>query len=701
MEDHCDSQIKMDLKVSLKDSIIKEALNSGVDLRQYSQQVEQQLQEVELVSVQDYVNQGTSLAQLHSQFTQCDVALERMEGLLSTFRSQLGGLSSDILQLQHQSAQLGLRLSNRQAARSLAGQIIDDLVIPEALIRHLLETPVTEPSFSEQLIILQAKLALSGDHHQRCSRAAQDVVPVLGALRIKVVERLRQFLLLKLQQLRRPLANYQLPQNSLLKHKNFYHFLITQEPEIAYEVRQDYVQTMSKLYFSYFKSYSTRLLKLVDSNSVNKDDVLASEDASLGAAAAAAARSLFGRAAPSGRSSSSKSTVFTLGTRIEVVTNLEAPVLVPHAAATGTSAGHKGETKYSYEIVFRSQHYALADNACREYLFLCEFFHVERAPAMELFQEVMGKTCTIYMKFVEEYVSSCYDSLALFLCIQMVQRLQYLCHKRAVPALDFYYESLVSTLWPRFEYLVQANIQSVRDCDPSRLYSNIDTRPHYVVRRYAEYTSAISAIHEHNSITSAMDWTPRLHHLLSTMQEEVEGFTLRLAAAFTKRKDQLVALINNYDLMLSVMTERNREESREAARCKELLSARISEFVEEILFFHFEGLVRFVKDCEVMLTRGLNEALRNEERRATQTINAFMAGWKKSLDEINKEILNLFPNFKNGTNILQATLTQLVEYYHRFQKILTQHPFRNVPARADLINIHQLMVEVRRYKPAF
>lgn len=47
----------------------------------------------------------------------------------------------------------------------------------------------------------------------------------------------------------------------------------------------------------------------------------------------------------------------------------------------------------------------------------------------------------------------------------------------------------------RFEYLVQANIQSVRDCDPTRLYVHIDTRPHYVVRRYAEYTSAISAIH--------------------------------------------------------------------------------------------------------------------------------------------------------------------------------------------------------------
>ena len=47
----------------------------------------------------------------------------------------------------------------------------------------------------------------------------QDVVGVLAALRIKAIDRLRQFLLLKLQHLRRPLANYQLPQNSLLKHR--------------------------------------------------------------------------------------------------------------------------------------------------------------------------------------------------------------------------------------------------------------------------------------------------------------------------------------------------------------------------------------------------------------------------------------------------------------------------------------------------
>ena len=142
---------------------------------------------------------------------------------------------------------------------------------------------------------------------------------MLAALQVKTVERLRHFLLLKLQQLRRPLANYQLPQNALLKHKNFYLFLVTQEPEVAAEVRQDYISTMSKLYYSYFKSYATRLLKLVEANGVTKEDVLGAEDSSLGAAAAAAARSLFGRAAPAARSSSSKSTIFTLGTYIFII----------------------------------------------------------------------------------------------------------------------------------------------------------------------------------------------------------------------------------------------------------------------------------------------------------------------------------------------------------------------------------------------
>lgn len=46
-------------------------------------------------------------------------------------------------------------------------------------------------------------------------------------------------------------------------------------------------------------------------------------------------------------------------------------------------------------------------------------------------------------------------------------------------------------------------------------------------------------------------------------------------------------------------------------------------------------------------------------------------------------------------------MTQLIQYYHRFHKVLAQPPLRSLPARAELINIHHLMVELKKHKPNF
>ena len=43
---------------------------------------------------------------------------------------------------------------------------------------------------------------------------------------------------------------------------------------------------------------------------------------------------------------------------------------------------------------------------------------------------------------------------------------------------------------------------------------------------------------------------------LSSLQGEVENFILRMATEFPQRREQLVFLINNYDMMLSVITVR-------------------------------------------------------------------------------------------------------------------------------------------------
>lgn len=102
-----------------------------------------------------------------------------------------------------------------------------------------------------------------------------------------------------------------------------------------------------------------------------------------------------------------RGTVFSIGNRGDVLTSqLEAPIIVPHTA-TKTRVNMKikiywnkikyininiiipSYLQYHYEALFRSEQYALVDNACREYLFLTEFFKVRGVQAMDIFNQVI------------------------------------------------------------------------------------------------------------------------------------------------------------------------------------------------------------------------------------------------------------------------------------------------------------------------
>lgn len=71
-----------------------------------------------------------------------------------------------------------------------------------------------------------------------------------------------------------------------------------------------------------------------------------------------------------------------------------------------------------------------------------------------------------------------------------------------------------------------------------------------------------------------------------------------MAAIFPQRKEQLIYLINNYDLILGILMERTRDNTKEAESFREQLSARSNEYVEEILSPHIGGMIHFVKEFE-------------------------------------------------------------------------------------------------------
>uniref|UniRef100_A0A8C7Y083 Vacuolar protein sorting-associated protein 52 homolog n=1 Tax=Oryzias sinensis TaxID=183150 RepID=A0A8C7Y083_9TELE len=640
-------EVDVHIQANLEDDLVKEALKTGVDLRQYSKQVETELQRIEQASIKDYIKESQNIALLHNQITACDSILERMEGMLSGFQSDLSSISSEIQTLQQQSVSMNIRLKNRQAVRSHLSQLVDELVVPGAMIS--LEAVY---EFLEQLHELNSKINFAKELSFRETLACSDIQDIVDRLKIKAVSKIREFILQKIYSFRKPMTNYQIPQNTLLKYRFFYQFLLANERTVAKEVRDEYVDTMSKIYYSYFKSYSGRLLKVQYEEVADKDDLMGVEDT-------AKKDILF--------SLTFRNTIFTVGQRGAILSpaELEGPILVPHTA-------QRGDSRYPYETLFRSQHYALLDNGCREFLFLCDFFMVAGNSALDLFNSIMGKTLSMFLKSMSTYVSDCYDSIAIFLCIHIILRFRAITAKRNIPALDKYWEALLELLWPRFELILEMNIHSVRNTDPGRL-GVLDTRPHYITRRYAEFSSAIVSINQTFP-------NERTNTLLGQLLVEVENFVLKMAAEFPSRKDQLIFLINNYDMMLSVLMERAADDSKEVEGFQQLLLARTQEFIEEILSPPFGGMIAFVKEAEALMEKGQLDRLKNEEARITQLVRGFSSTWKQSVESMSQDVMRSFTNFKNGTSIIQVSQRPGVALKHLMVS------FWNVQLSNDLLN---------------
>ena len=79
---------------------------------------------------------------------------------------------------------------------------------------------------------------------------------------MQAIAKIREFILQKIYSYRKPMSNYQIPQNTMLKFRFFNEFLMANERHIAREVRDEYIDTLSKMYYSYFKGYLSRLMKL-------------------------------------------------------------------------------------------------------------------------------------------------------------------------------------------------------------------------------------------------------------------------------------------------------------------------------------------------------------------------------------------------------------------------------------------------------
>lgn len=318
-------------EINTPDNVVQDILNTFTDLRQYSKEIEDELKSTENESINVYIKESENIASLHNQITACDQILERMEDMLMDFQNNLGSISTEILTLQKKSISMSQELTNRQSVRGQLSQFIDDIAVPESLMLGIMDSHVTDKEFQTQLQILNHKIGFLKEQSFKDTKSCLDVKDIVEKLKIKAMSKIRTYLLEQIARFRKPMTNYQIPQNALLKYKGLYEFLLSNERNTAEEVCSEYVDTMSKIYFSYFKSYDGRIMKLQYEENTNKDDLMGIEDT--------ATRGMFNK------NLKHKATVFTIGNRGDVLAQqLEAPIIVPHA-----------ETKNRVSTVFCSQ----------------------------------------------------------------------------------------------------------------------------------------------------------------------------------------------------------------------------------------------------------------------------------------------------------------------------------------------------------
>ena len=74
------------LELFQQDGVIKQALDKGVDLRQYARQIDHELRAAEVDSVSQYVMKSTDIVELHDQVQECDNILAKMQEMLLGFQ---------------------------------------------------------------------------------------------------------------------------------------------------------------------------------------------------------------------------------------------------------------------------------------------------------------------------------------------------------------------------------------------------------------------------------------------------------------------------------------------------------------------------------------------------------------------------------------------------------------------------------------
>lgn len=624
--------------------------------------------------------------------------LAGMEEALGGFQSNLGAISTEIRSLQEQSVSLSVKLKNRKAAEAKLGELVEEIALPPELIDEILDAEVGD-SYVDALQSLAKKLDFVSGSRKTDPRLAQaaamdDVRPELEQLRVRAVQRLRDFLLGKFAQLKRPNTNIQILQQMLLKFRYFGNFLRRHGGESYPEVVEFYVSTMSGVLTGNFQTYIDALLALRGER-IARGELLGAPEAEArraaggGAGGSGAAGDLFGKltSALGGGGwaglvggAAGTAAAFAVGERGKMLREVEGAVVIPHIA--GASGQH-----VLYEEAYRSIHKLLMDTTTSEYMFCNDFFGDK-----SIFNRLFAAPLASVEEGLNTMLPQLFDPVGLLIMVRLTHQQQLVMTRRRIPCLDSYFDKVVMLLYPRFTAafdtqagsLAQAAEKAMSMSEGRGRRGLVVQHPHFVVRRYAHFMASMAALSVGYADATLGSRCLRLRNVGDTFVERLSR------AGGAAVREQAACMLANFDEVRLRLAEALRSPPRPAASSEdggggggdvsqsdaaagggaptallrhyeEKVAAAQSAYVDAELAGELGELIGFVRAAESALSAGQQV----DAERCAAAVDAFGSRWRASISTMRKASSLAFPRAERATEVLRACLAQMLLYYTR------------------------------------
>ncbi|KAG7804806.1 hypothetical protein KL944_000552 [Ogataea haglerorum] len=516
----------------------------------------------------DYQVHYEKFANFQSEIKNTRTYLKPLFDYLQNFEHNINKLSQEMEFLQKRSDMLNLQIKSKQELDTRLTPVINDLIIPPAIINSIIDDKIDEKWVENIAFLAEKKEIYSKYSSETQPKCLPELVQLLDLMELKVVERIRDYLIKQIKALRKQTVSSQVVQSEMLEVKEIFTFLQEKNRKLSNDLCQAYCHTMRWYYYQNFVKYTSSLERL-RIHKVEKNVLLGALEEEAGSSGAG---SFFGYSNKRHEITASEYLI-GLTKRLELLGKFDETVMPAQIAETNNA-------KYWLETAFRNFNVALLDNVSVEYLFMSEFFNLTKSEQLdEIFKTIFNPVYQIGHSFTKYLISNTYDYFGVLIAIRLTQQLEYELQRRRIPVMEDYLNYQLIILWPRFQNLIDQNCMNVKkSVSSSVILKSINKNimiPLDLTQNFGRVLLNLLGLSQ-NLIEQ--ETSEPLTNSIVRLRNEFESTLMKMSSTLDPKKREIF-LYSNFSLVLTILSdleEPNKTGLDEVAHFQNLVDAYAS-----------------------------------------------------------------------------------------------------------------------------